>query len=69
MPFAKRSTEALKAANGGALYDNNKEMSAAGVKKPNESQKATALWKMKAARDSGNDFNSQERKDSILGRF
>ena len=29
---------------------------AAGVKKPNESQKARAIWRMKAARDSGEDF-------------
>ena len=41
---------------------------AAGVQKPNESQKARALWKMKAARDSGEDVYFPERKDNILGR-
>ena len=41
---------------------------AAGVRKPSESQKAKALWKMKAARESGEDFYDTERKDNILGR-
>ena len=46
------------------LYEHYKEMSkAAGVRKPNESQKAKALWKMKAARDSGEDFYDPERKE------
>ena len=46
-----------------------KEMSkAAGVRKPNGSQKARALWKLKAARDSGENFYDPERKDNILGR-
>ena len=39
-----------------------------GVKKPNESQKARALWRMKAARDSGEEFYDPERKDNSLGR-
>ena len=51
------------------LYEHYKETSkAAGVKRPNEDQKAKALWKMKAARDSGEDFYDPERKDKILGR-
>ena len=41
---------------------------AAGERKPNESQKAKVLWKMKAARDSGEDFYDPERKDNCLGR-
>ena len=41
---------------------------AGGVKKPNESKKAKAILKMKAARDSGEDFYDPERKDNILGR-
>ena len=41
---------------------------AAGVKKPNENQKAKALWKMKAAKDRGADFHDLERKDNSLGR-
>ena len=41
---------------------------AAGVRKPNEGQKANSLWKMKAARDTGEAFYDPERKDNILGR-
>ena len=41
---------------------------AEGVRKPNESQKANALWKIKAARDRGEEFYDPERKDNILGR-
>ena len=33
-----------------------------------EVKKAEAFWKMKAARDSGEDFCDPERKDNILGR-
>ena len=40
---------------------------AAGVRKPNESQKTRALWKMKA-KDRREDFYDPERKDNILGR-
>ena len=47
------------------LYDYFEEMSkAAGVKKPNGSQKPRALWRMKAARDSG----TQSAKTTFLGR-
>ena len=46
------------------LYEHRKEMSgAAGVRKPYETQKAKALWKMKAAKDRREDFY-----DNILGR-
>ena len=41
---------------------------AAGVRKPNESQKATAFWKMKAAKDRREDFYDPERKDNVKGR-
>ena len=38
----------------GEFYDAYKEMSrAVAVKKPQEAQKARALWKMKAAKDAG----------------
>ena len=51
------------------MHEHYKEISkAAGVKKPNESQKARALWRMKVARDSGEVFYDPERKDNILGR-
>ena len=39
------------------LYDCYKEMCrAAGIKKPHETQKAKALWEMKAAKDRREDF-------------
>ena len=41
---------------------------AAGVRKPNESQKARAIWKMKSAKDRGEDFYDPELKDNILER-
>ena len=41
---------------------------AAGVRKPSESQKAKAPWKMMAARDRREDFYDSERRDNILGR-
>ena len=41
---------------------------AAGVRRPSESQKAMALWKMKAAKHRREDFYDPERKDNILGR-
>ena len=46
------------------LYDAGKEMSTAvGVKKPREAQKAKALWKMKAAKDAGEEYNDPTHKD------
>ena len=53
----------------GELYDHYEEMSeAAGVKKPSGSQKAGALWRMKAASDSGEEFADPVRKDNIFGK-
>ena len=47
----------------------NREMSkATGAKKLSESQKAKALWAMKAAEDSGEEFCDPARKDIILRR-
>ena len=53
----------------GELYDAFKEMSrAVGDQKPQEAQKAKALWKMKAAKDAGEEYYDPEREDNILGR-
>ena len=54
------------------MYDAYKEMSrAVGVKKPQEAQKAEALWKMKAARDAGEEYydpgHLKERSDCGTG--
>ena len=38
------------------------------VKTPQESQKARALWKMKAAKDGGEEYYDPKREDNIKGR-
>ena len=38
------------------------------AKKPSESQKAKALWAMKAAWDRGEEFHDPTRKEDMLGR-
>ena len=52
------------------MYESYKVMSkAVGVKKkPQEAQKAKALWAMKAAKDRKEEFHFAARKDGILGR-
>ena len=53
----------------GEVYDSYKEMSrAVGVKKPQEAQKAKALWKMKAAEDAGEEYHDPTREDYIRRR-
>ena len=39
-----------------------------GIKKPQEAQKAKALWKMKAAKEAGEEDYDPKREDDILGR-
>ena len=41
---------------------------AAGLRTPQEAQKAKALWKMKAAKDAGEEYYDPTRVDSITGR-
>ena len=42
------------------MFESYKEMSrAVGVKKPQEAQKAKALWKMKAATDAGEEYHAR----------
>ena len=41
---------------------------AVGVKKSQEVQKAKALWKMKAAKDAGEEYHDPTREDNIKGR-
>ena len=51
------------------MYDSYKAMSkASGVNKPQEAQKAKALWAMKAAKDRKEEFCDRAHKDNILGR-
>ena len=42
---------------------------AVGVEKPQEAQKAKALWKMKAAKDAGEEYHDPTREENILGRI
>ena len=68
-PFCQATSEGIERSEWEELYEHFKEMSgAAGVRKPNVSQKAKALWKTKAARDRGEEFYDPERKDNSLGR-
>ena len=41
---------------------------AVGDQKPQEAQKTKALWKMKAAKDAGEEYYDPEREDNILVR-
>ena len=53
----------------GELFDAYKEMSrAVEVKKPQEAQKAEAIWKIKAAKDAREEYYDPTREDNILGR-
>ena len=50
------------------MYDAYKEMSrTVGVKKPQEAHKTKALWKMKAAKDAGEEYQPM-REEGIKGR-
>ena len=51
------------------MFDSYKVMSwAVGVKKPQEAQKAKALWKMKAAKDRKEEFNDPANEEDISRR-
>ena len=45
-----------------------KKWTGCGVEKPQEAQKAKALWKMKAAKDAGEEHYDPTREDNILGK-
>ena len=57
--FAKRSMKELKQVTGKSCIF---------ITEPNESQRAKALWPMKAAKDREEDFYDLARKENILGR-
>ena len=53
----------------GQVFDSHNAMSrAVGIKKPKETQNAKALWKMKAAKEVGEEYYDPKREDNILGR-
>ena len=50
------------------MYEAYKDMSrAVGVKRPQESQKAKALWKMMSAEEAGEEYYDPKREDNING--
>ena len=56
--FCQALYKGIEGEDCGELRDACKEMSrAVGVKKPQEAQKAKALWKMKAAKDAGEEYH------------
>ena len=61
--FCQALYQGIEGEDWGELYDTYKEVSrAVGVKKPQEAQKAKALWKMKAAKDAGEETTIQIAK-------
>ena len=56
--FCQALYRGIEGEDWGEMYDAYQEMSrAVAVKKPHEAQKAKALWKMKAAKDAGEENN------------
>ena len=69
MPSVRRCIKASKEKIWEELYFSYKEISrAVGVRKPQEAQKARALWKMKAAKDAGEEYCDPTREEGIKGR-
>ena len=69
MPSARRCTKGIEGEDWEDMYDSYMAMSrAVGVKKPQEAQKAKALWKMKAAKEAGEEYYDPTREDNILRR-
>ena len=69
MPSAKQSTKELNGEEWEELYCHSREMSqATGAKKPSESQKTKAIWAMKAAKDTVEEYYDRARKEDIPGK-
>ena len=65
MPPVKRFLKVSKGKTGKRCM---RPTRAARVKKPQEAQKAKALWKMKAAKDAGEEYCDPMREDNIRQR-
>ena len=64
--FSQALSKGIEGEDWGDMYDAYKEMSrAVGLKKPQEAQKAKALWNMKAAKDAGEEYYDATREDNI----
>ena len=69
VPCARRCTRASKETIGKKCMTPTRKMSKAlGIQKPQEAQKAKALWAMKAAKDRKEQYYDPARKDYIWGR-
>ena len=67
--FCQALYKGIEGEDWGEMYDAYKEMSrAVGVKKPQEAQKAKALWKMKASKETGEEYYDPTRADNIRRR-
>ena len=67
--FCQALYKGIEGEDWGKLFDVYKEMSrAVGVKQPHKAQKAKVLWKMKAAKDAGEEYCDRVREDNILER-
>ena len=67
--FCQASYKDIEGEDWGEMFEAYKEVSrAVGVKKPQEAQKADALWKMKAAGEAGEEYYDSTREDDIKGR-
>ena len=66
MPSAKQSTREIEGNEWEELYCHYRKMNrAVGAEKRSESQKAKALWAMKAAKDREEEYCDPARKDNI----
>ena len=69
MPSARRLYKGIEGEDWQEMYEPYKEVSWAGrVKKPQEAQKAKALWKMKAAKDAREHYYDPMREEGMKGR-
>ena len=69
-PSVRRCVEASKEKTGERCTRPTKKFGRAvgGVKKPQETQKAKALWKMKAAKEAGEEYYDPTHEDDMRGR-
>ena len=67
--FCQALYKGIEGEDWGEMYEAYRDMSrVVGVKKPQKSQNARALWKMNAAKDAGEEYYDPTREDNILGR-
>ena len=65
--FCQALYKGIEGEDWGEMYEAHKDMSRARVKKPQESQKAKVLSRMKA-KEAGEEYYDPTRRDNIQGR-